>query len=139
MMEHVYYYSFLGVAFILATVVVQHLVATVMKSKEQGAVPGTVPKDMTPANTTFRVWRTHQNSLENLTVMLGTVFLSVTIGVSPMVVAVLVWIFAVGRFMHMILYYFTAPKGNPSSRSWFFLAALFANVALLAACIDIMV
>ena len=66
--------TFIALAVILATVLLQWLIASGRKAKEDGAIPGKPPQQQGHESFTFRAWRTHQNSIENLSVMLGTVF-----------------------------------------------------------------
>ncbi len=130
-MFEAYGVTFFAIAVILATVLVQWLIASGQKAKEQGAIPGTPPQQQGHESFTFRAWRTHQNSVENLSVMLGTVFLAVISGLSPFWTALLTGLFAVARILHMILYYVIATNKNPSPRSYFFMLGWLANVALL--------
>jgi uncharacterized MAPEG superfamily protein len=74
------------------------------------------------------------NSLENYPLMLGTVFLAFFIGVSAFWTGIFIWIFAIARLIHMVLYYAIATEKNPSPRSYFFMIGLAANVALLILC-----
>ena len=123
--------TFIALAVILATVLLQWLIASGRKAKEDGAIPGKPPQQQGHESFTFRAWRTHQNSIENLSVMLGTVFLAVLSGANPFWTALLTAFFAVARILHMILYYVIATYINPSPRSYFFMLGWLANVALL--------
>ena len=123
--------TFIALAVILATVLLQWLIASGRKAKEDGAIPGKPPQQQGHESFTFRAWRTHQNSIENLSVMLGTVFLAVLSGANPFWTALLTGFFAGARILHMILYYVIATNKNPSPRSYFFMLGWLANVALL--------
>jgi uncharacterized MAPEG superfamily protein len=74
------------------------------------------------------------NSLENLPLMLGTTFMAVLIGANSFWTGIFVWVFAIARILHMVLYYAIATEQNPSPRTWFFMIGLLANVALLVLC-----
>jgi len=63
--------------------------------------------------------------------MLGTAFLALFAGVDAMWTGILVWMFALSRILHMVLYYGIATDKNPSPRSYFFLLGVVANIALL--------
>ncbi|WP_404399940.1 MAPEG family protein [Idiomarina seosinensis] len=119
-------------AVIIATVIFQWLVASGSKAGQKGAIPGKAPEELSHQNFVFRAWRTHQNSLENLSPMLGTVVLAIFAGVDPRWTASLTAVFAVARLAHMVLYYVIATNKNPSPRSYFFMVGFTANVVLLA-------
>lgn len=120
-----------GVFFILVTVLVQALVASFSKASQPGAVPGKMDDSLSHSSFVFRSNRTIANSLENLPLMLGTVFLAILAGASVSWTGILVWVYAIARLLHMVLYYGIATEKNPSPRSWFFLLGVVANIALL--------
>ncbi|RAJ96402.1 MAPEG family protein [Aliidiomarina maris] len=126
-----YRVALIGVGLLLLMVFVQWMVGNGRKAKEAGALPGTPPKHLSHQDFTFRAWRTHQNTLENLGTMLGASFLAIVAGANPFWVALLVWVMLFGRLVHMILYYAIATDKNPSPRSYFFGLAWLANLALL--------
>lgn len=123
--------TLLWMAIIIATVIVQAIIASRGKAMEKGAIPGKEPRDCSHENFVFRSWRTHQNSLENLSPMLGTIVLAILAGVDSSWTMWCAAIFAVARIIHMVLYYAIATEKNPSPRSYFFLIAFIANVVLL--------
>jgi len=120
-----------GIFVILLTVLVQSLVAAGTKASQPGAVPGKMDESLSHSSFVFRSNRTLMNSLENLPVMLGTAFLALFAGVDAMWTGILVWMFALSRILHMVLYYGIATDKNPSPRSYFFLLGVVANIALL--------
>ncbi|RUO32346.1 MAPEG family protein [Aliidiomarina soli] len=126
-----YRISLLAIGLLLLMVFVQWLIASGRKAREEGAIPGTAPKASDHHSFTFRAWRTHQNTLENLGTMLGASVLAIVVGVSPVLVAWLTWIMLLARVLHMVLYYAIATNTNPSPRSYFFMLAWVANLALL--------
>ena len=126
-----YWATLLWMAIIIATVLVQWFVASGTKAKQAGAIPGKAPQDLSHQSFVFRAWRTHQNSLENLSPMLGTIVLAILAGVHPLWTASATAVFAVARLAHMVLYYVIATEKNPSPRSYFFMLGLLANVVLL--------
>jgi uncharacterized MAPEG superfamily protein len=123
--------TLIWMAVIIATVLVQWFVASGTKARQAGAIPGKEPQQMSHQDFVFRAWRTHQNSLENLSPMLGTVVLAILAGVDPLWTASATAVFAVARIAHMVLYYAIATEKNPSPRSYFFMLGLLANIALL--------
>ena len=124
-----------GLAVILATVLIQQLIASGKKAKAPGAIPGKMDESLGHESVVFRTQRTWMNSLENLPAMLGTAFLALFVGADPTWTGILVWVFAVYRIIHMVLYYAIATNVNPSPRSWFFLLGLVANAVLLGFCV----
>lgn len=126
-----YRISLLALGLLLFMVFIQWGVASGRKAKEEKAIPGAPPKVQDHHSFTFRAWRTHQNTLENLGTMLGASFLAILAGASTLVVAWLVWIMLLARIIHMILYYAIATNKNPSPRSYFFMIAWLANISLL--------
>lgn len=126
-----YFAALFGIGVLLLMVFVQWLIASGRKAKQSGAVPGTPPKNMSHQDLTFRAWRTHQNTLENLGTMLGASFFAILAGSAATVVAILVWVMVLARIAHMVLYYAIATEKNPSPRSYFFLIAWLANLSLV--------
>lgn len=120
-----------GIYIVLVTWVVQALVASYSKARQPGAVPGKIDESLTHDSFVFRAHRTFMNSLENLPLFLGTAFLALFAGTDATWVGVLVWVFALARVAHMVLYYAIATERNPSPRSYFYLIALLANLVLL--------
>lgn len=120
-----------GIFVILATVLVQAVVASVSKASQPGAIPGKMDESLSHSSFVFRSNRTVMNSLENLPVMIGACFLALFAGADTFWAATLIWVFAVARIVHMALYYAIATEKNPSPRSYFFLLGVVANIALL--------
>ena len=53
------------------------------------------------------------------------------IGVDAFSLAIVVWIYAIVRVIHMVLYYAISTEKNPSPRSYFYMIGLLSNVYLL--------
>lgn len=130
----IYYLTFLGLFIILLTLLIQWFVASKTKASQAGAIPGKIPENLSHESFVFRAHRTFMNSLENLPLMLGTTFMAVLIGANSFWTGIFVWVFAIARILHMVLYYAIATEQNPSPRTWFFMIGLLANVALLGLC-----
>ena len=56
------------------------------------------------------------------------------VAITITIIGVLILVFAMSRLVHMILYYLISTEKNPSPRSYFFIAGLVSNIALLALC-----
>lgn len=126
-----YQSGLLGLALLLALVMLQWFVASAAKARQPGAIPGKFPQNLSHDDFIFRAWRTHQNSLENLATMLGAAVLAILSGTDPFWTNLLIGIMVVARVGHTVLYYTIATNKNPSPRSYLFMIAWLANLALL--------
>lgn len=129
-----YSVAFFGMLVLILTVVIQSLVAAMSKASQPGAIPGKLDESLSHSSFVFRSSRTFANSLENIAVMLGTSFLAVMVEANIFWTGVVIWVMAISRIIHMVLYYVISTEKNPSPRSYFYLIALGANVALLGLC-----
>lgn len=69
-----------------------------------------------------------------MSVMLGASFLAILVEADTFWTGALIWVMAISRIIHMLLYYVIATEKNPSPRSFFYVVALLSNIALLALC-----
>ncbi len=129
-----YSVAFFGIFTIILTVVVQSLVAAQSKATQPGAIPGKIDPSLSHCSFVFRSNRTFANSLENITVMLGASFLAILVGVDALWAGIIIWVMAISRIIHMVLYYAISTEKNPSPRSYFYLIAVLANILLLGLC-----
>ena len=129
-----YTFAFWGILIIIATVLIQGIIAASKKASQAGAVPGKMDETLSHSSFVFRSNRTFMNSLENFTAIIATSFLAVLLGANPLWTGILIMIFALSRIVHMVLYYAIATETNPSPRSYFFMIALLSNLALLVLC-----
>ncbi|MEH6457877.1 MAG: MAPEG family protein [Cocleimonas sp.] len=129
-----YSVAFFGILIIILTVVVQSLVAAKSKASQPDAIPGKIDSSLSHSSFVFRSNRTFANSLENITVMLGASFLAILVGANVFLTGIIIWVMAISRIIHMILYYAISTEKNPSPRSYFYLIALVANIILLGLC-----
>jgi glutathione S-transferase len=119
-----------GLWTILFTAFAQTLIATGAHRKQSVYVPGQVHTELGHQSFVFRSHRTFQNTLENLTLMLGPALLAILTGMNAYWLGILVWVFALARIAHMALYYMIATEKNPSPRSYFFMIGLLSNLVL---------
>ena len=123
---------FLGLWLILATIIVQAMVAIrVHRGQKGGYKVGVIKPELGQSSIVFRAHRTFQNSLENITPLLGMAIIAALIGYSSFKLSVIVWIYAVARIIHMILYYKIATMKNPSPRSIFWAIGFLTNLYLM--------
>ena len=125
-----YTVTFWGLFVVLLTYYVQMTVAAVVKAKQPGAIPGRPPQDDDHSSFVFRTYRTHLNSLENFAPFWGAAILCILLNASVLWTTILVWTYALGRIIHMVLFYKISTNKNPSPRTHFFFIAYLANFGL---------
>ncbi|MBU2887837.1 MAPEG family protein [Gilvimarinus agarilyticus] len=130
-MNYDYSITFIGTYIALVTLFIQAVVAAGSKAKQPGAVPGKISDELSHDSFVFRAHRTFMNSLENMPLFIGSVFLGVFAGAHPRWLGILVVTYALARFIHMALYYAIATEKNPSPRSYFYGIALLAQIGML--------
>ena len=127
-----YQYSLLGLWLILVTIIIQAMVAVrVHRRQEGGYMPGMLKASLDHSSIVFRTHRTYQNSLENIVPLLGMAFIGMLCGYGALKLSIIIWVYAVARILHMILYYKIATKKNPSPRSIFWAVGFLANFYLM--------
>ncbi len=129
-MFEAYYLSFWGLWLIGATILLQSLVAAIAHRKQSQYVPGIVDNHLSHESFVFRSHRTFMNSIENVSMMLIPVVIGLLTRMDPTWLASLIWVYAVARLIHMVLYYLVATEKNPSPRSYFYTIALLSNLVL---------
>ena len=127
-----YQYSLLGLWLILVTIVIQAMVAVrVHRRQEGGYMPGMLKASLDHSSIVFRTHRTYQNSLENIVPLLGMAFIGMLCGYGALKLSIIIWVYAVARILHMVLYYKIETKKNPSPRSIFWAVGFLANFYLM--------
>ena len=130
-MFDVYNSSLIGIWLMLVTMIIQAMVAVrAHRRQKDGYSPGTVKPELGQLSFVFRSHRTFHNSLENIIPILGMTFLAMFSGYSPLKLSIIIWVYALARITHMILYYKIATEKNPSPRSIFWAIGFLANVYL---------
>ena len=110
---------------------VQWVVATMVKARQPGAIPGKLPENLSHDSLVFRTYRTYMNSLENAPMILGATALAWLVDASIFWLSFWLWIYVIARVGHMALYYAIATERNPSPRSYFFVLGVVANIAVM--------
>ena len=131
MMFEQYDASLWALLLMVFTVLLQSLIATGAHRKQSQYVPGVVDENLGHESFVFRSHRTFQNSLENAPLMVFTGVIGILAGLSPTSLAVALWVFAIARLIHMVLYYKIATEQNPSPRSYFYLIGMLSNLVLV--------
>ena len=131
-MFEAYQSSLLGLWVILATMVIQAMVAVRMHRRQEGGyMPGILKPSLDHSSIVFRTHRPFQNSLENIVPLLGMALIAILSGYGSFKLSIIVWIYAIARIIHMILYYKIATKKNPSPRSIFWAIGFLTNLYLM--------
>lgn len=130
-MQDQYLLSYWGLLLMVFTMLLQSLIATGAHRKQAKYVPGVVSETLGHDSFVFRSHRTFQNSLENTPIMFATAVVAILAGLSPGALAATIWIFALARIVHMVLYYAIATEKNPSPRSYFYVIAMLTNLVLV--------
>ncbi|HEY7772049.1 MAG TPA: MAPEG family protein [Marinagarivorans sp.] len=120
-----------GLWVIIATLVVQWLVASTVKAKTPNAVPGKMNSDLGPESFVFRAHRTYMNSIENFPLIIGAVVVAYLAQAGTTLVTACVWTYALARIVYTVWYYTVATEKNPSGRSAIFGIGVLANLTLL--------
>ena len=112
---------------------IQAMVAIRVHRRQKGGYkPGIVDPSLDHSSFVFRTHRTFQNSIENVIPILGMSVIAMLAEYSASRLSTIIWIYAISRIIHMILYYKIATNKNPSKRSIFwaigFLVSLYFMV-----------
>ena len=130
-MLETYTASLTGLWLVLTTITLQAVIATGAHRRQSKMVPGIVDPALSHDSFVFRSDRTFRNSLENIAPFFGLSVLAMIAGLSPGRHAIVIWVYALARLLHMILYYRIATEKNPSPRSYFYMTGLIATFYLI--------
>ena len=123
---------FLGLWLVLATIIVQAMVAIRVHRRQKGGYNvGIIKPELGQSSIVFRAHRTFQNSLENITRLIGMAIIAALSGYDSTKLTVVVWVYAIARIAHMVLYYKIATDKNPSPRSIFWAIGFLTNLYLM--------
>ena len=123
---------FLGLWLVLATMIIQAIVAVRVHRRQKGGYNvGVIKPELGQSSIVFRAHRAFQNSLENITPLMGMALIAALSGYNPTKLSVIVWIYAIARIVHMVLYYKIATDKNPSPRSIFWAIGFLTNLYLM--------
>ena len=127
-----YQSTFIGLWLIVVTIIIQAMVAVrIHRRQEGGYLPGVLKPSLDHTSIVFRTHRTLQNSLENLIPLLGLVVIALMSGYDTNKLSIVIWIYAISRIVHMILYYKIATNKNPSPRSIFWAIGFLSTFYLM--------
>lgn len=130
-MLEVYQSVLVGLWLTLSTIIIQAMVLVRVHRRQKGYRVGVIDPALGQESFFFRAYRTFWNSIENIIPLLGMAILAIMSGYSAYKLSVVVWLYAVCRIIHMILYYKISTDKNPSPRSYFWIIGFFANIYLM--------
>ena len=130
-MPETYATSLIGLWLVLTTITLQAVIATGAHRRQSKMVPGIIDPALSHDSFVFRSDRTFRNSLENIAPFFGLSVLAMIAGFSPDRLAIVIWVYALARLLHMILYYRIATEKNPSPRSYFYMIGLLTTFYLI--------
>jgi|TARA_B100000767_G_scaffold7515_1_gene7438 uncharacterized MAPEG superfamily protein len=130
-MFEVYQSVLLGLWLTLSIIIIQAVVLVRAHRRHKGYKVGVIDPALGQSSFFFRAYRTFWNSLENIVPLFGMAIIAMMAGYNPQKLSVVIWIYAVVRIIHMILYYKIATDKNPSIRSLFWATGLIANMYLM--------
>lgn len=123
--------SQLGLWLVVFTLFIQWTVASTVKAKQPGAVPGKIDDSLGPERFVFRAHRTLMNSQEIFPLFIGAVIVAYFTQANSLLLAICIWVFALSRIAYTGWYYMVATEKNPSFRSLIFAIGLLASLVLL--------
>lgn len=130
-MLEIYQSVYIGLWVILSTIIIQALILVGAHRAQPGYRVGVIDPNLGQESFFFRSHRAFWNSLENIVPLLGMSLIAILSGYDVKKLNLVIWIYAVSRMIHMILYYSIATDKNPSLRSLFWISGLFANIYLM--------
>ena len=130
-MLETYQSVFFGLWLILTTIIIQAIILIRSHRKQKSYQVGVLDPTLGQESFLFRAYRVFWNSLENIIPFFGMALLAILSGYDSYALSLIVWIYALARIIHMLLYYLIATDKNPSIRTIFYLIGFFANLYLM--------
>lgn len=126
-----YQHVYTGLWLILSTIIIQAIILIRAHRRYKGYKVGVMDASLGQDSFLFRAYRTFWNSLENIVPILGMTIIAILAGYDANGLMIIVWIYAISRIIHMLLYYMVATDKNPSIRSIFYIIGFIANLYLM--------
>ncbi|MFQ3362187.1 MAG: putative MAPEG superfamily protein [Woeseiaceae bacterium] len=130
-MLETYQSVFFGLWLILTTIIIQAIILIRSHRKQKSYQVGVLDPTLGQESFLFRAYRVFWNSLENIIPFFGMALLAILSGYDSYALSLIVWIYALARIIHMLLYYLIATDKNPSIRTIFYLIGFLANLYLM--------
>ena len=116
-MLETYQSVFFGLWLILTTIIIQAIILIRSHRKQKSYQVGVLDPTLGQESFLFRAYRVFWNSLENIIPFFGMALLAILSGYDSYALSLIVWIYALARIIHMLLYYLIATDKNPSIRT----------------------
>jgi len=125
--------ALVAVSLLVLIVVVQSFHSTYINLLKRES-PNGVPVEGSYADLHWRIYRVHQNSIENFSMFTAAVFAAVLVGASAGLIALLAWIHVAARVAHWVIYVKGIGPLGGGPRTIAFVVGFFSNaiIALLA-------
>lgn len=130
-MLETYQSVFFGLWLILTTIIIQAIILIRSHRKQKSYQVGVLDPTLGQESFLFRAYRVFWNSLENIIPFFGMALLAILSSYDSYALSLIVWIYALARIIHMLLYYLIATDKNPSIRTIFYLIGFLANLYLM--------
>lgn len=127
-----YQFSFMVMAAIALTTLLQNFISAPLAFVSEEQVPG-MPLRFDHSTLSFRVLRTYANSVETLPAFGWALLAAIVVGVAPVLVNWLAGIYFVFRMAFWAVYYAGIGKPAGGPRTMMFVGGLLANIAIAVA------
>lgn len=124
--------ALVAVALLVILVVIQSFHSTYINAIKRESTTG-MPVDGSYADQHWRIYRVHQNSVENFSIFTAAVFAAVLVGVSAGWLTTLAWIHLLSRVAHWLIYIMGIGPAGGGARTIAFIIGFFSTglIALL--------
>lgn len=116
-----------AVALSTLLVLVQSFHSTFVNFIKSEKNPSGMPVEGTYSDQHWRIYRVHQNSMENFSAFAAAVFAAVLVGVSAGWLAILAWVYLAARVAHWVLYVMGIGPAGAGPRTIAFVVAFFST------------
>ena len=121
--------ALISVALLVLVVIAQSFYSTFTNLLARGGTPGQ-PVDGDHGDRHWRIYRVHQNSLENFGLFAATVFAAVLLGTSPGWINTLAIIVLIARVTHSIIYILGIGPISRGPRTIAFVVGFMSNAVM---------
>ncbi len=118
--------ALVAVALLVLLVVVQSFHSTFINAIKRESTTG-MPVDGTYADQHWRIYRVHQNSVENFSIFAAAVFAAVLVGASAGWLATLAWVHLIARVAHWVIYIMGIGPAGGGPRTIAFVIGFFST------------
>ena len=121
--------ALVAVALLVLLVVVQSFHSTFVNAIKRESTTG-MPVEGTYSDQHWRIYRVHQNSVENFSIFAAAVFAAVLVGVNAGWLATLAWVHFLARVAHWIIYLLGFGPAGAGPRTIAFVIGFFSTAII---------